>query len=108
MKENSKNFIGSFRPDAADSLRWSANYGYAEAPAALGRLYLEGRPESATDADAGKDLMVSSFTPALEQVLAQAAKWLRKAADQGHVEAKRLFGTVLAKPREFTSRIHWL
>lgn len=100
MKEDSKRFIGSFRPDAADSLRWSANHGYAEAPAALGRPYSEGRPGSATDADAGKDLIVSSFTPALVQDLAQAAKWLRKAADQGHAEAKRLLGTVLAKPRE--------
>ncbi len=63
----------------------------------LGGSIFEGRPERATDTDTGKDLIVSSFTPAFEQDLARAAKWLRKAADQGHIEAKRLLRTVLAK-----------
>ena len=76
-----------------------ADDGDADAQAALGRLYFEGRAERATDTDTGKDLIVSSFTPAFEQDLGQAAKWLRKAAAQGHAEAKQLLATVLAKAK---------
>ena len=99
MKEKSKDFICFYRPDVSHSLRWDADHGDPEAQAALGRLYFEGRAERAADIDIGKDLMVSSFTPAFEQDFAQAAKWLRKAAEQGHAAAKRLLGTVLAKAK---------
>lgn len=99
MKDGSKDFICFYRPDISHSLTWDADQGDAKAQAALGRLYFEGRPERATDTDTGKDLIVSSFTPAFEQDLARAAKWLRPAADQGHVEAKRLLGSVLAKAK---------
>ncbi len=99
MEPKSKDFICLYRPSADDSVRWNAEHGDAEAQAALGWLYLEGRLEHATDTDTGKDLIVSSFTPAFEQDLAAAAKWLRKAADQGHAEAKRLLATLLAKAK---------
>ena len=99
MKEGSKDFICFYRPDISHSLRWDADHGDPEAQAALGRLYFEGRPERAWDTDTDKDLIVSSFTPAFEQDLTLAAEWLQKAADQGHAEAKRLLGTVLAKAK---------
>jgi TPR repeat protein len=97
MKEKSKDYICFYRPDVSHSLRPDADHGDPDAQAALGRLFFEGRPQHATDTDAGKDLIVSSFTPAFEQDLVQAAKWLQKAADQGHAEAKRLLETVLAE-----------
>ena len=64
---------------------------------ALGRLYFEGRPESVSNT--GNGSIVSSFTPAVEQDVAGAVKWLRKAAKRGHTEAKCLLETVLAKAK---------
>ncbi len=100
MKEKPKDSICFYRPDAGDSLWSDADHGDPEAQAALGRLYFEGRAERATDTDTGRGFIVSSFTPGFEQDLAQAAKWLRKAANQGHAEAKQLLGTVLAKSKD--------
>lgn len=94
-----KGFICFYRPNLSHSLRWNAEHGDAEAHATLGRLYFEGRPERATDNDTGKDLLVSSFTPAVEQDPVQATKWLRGASNQGHEEAKQLLETLLAKAR---------
>lgn len=50
----------------------------------------------ATDTDTGKAL-ISSFTPAVEPNLAEAVKWLRRAASQGHVEAKVMLEKALSK-----------
>ncbi len=80
------------------SLRHSAEQGDVEAQAALGRLYFEGRPETSSSDDTG-DVVVSSFTPAFEPNLTQSVKWLRKAAKQGHAEAKSLLETVLGKAK---------
>ena len=85
-----KDFMCMYRPNLSHSLSRDAEHGDAEAQAALGRLYLKGRPEQSTE---------SSFTPAVEQNPAQATEWLRKAADQGHAEAKRLLESALAKTR---------
>ncbi len=98
MKEDSKDFICFYRPAVSHTLTWDAEHGDREAQAALGRLYFEGRSEHA-NTDTGKGLIVSSFTPAFEQDLPQAARWLRKAARQGHLEAKRLLEIVLAKAK---------
>lgn len=91
-----KQFICFYRPGVGRSLQSDAESGDIEAQFALGRLYFEGRP-TATSETHGKDLVVSSFTPAFEPNLPLAVKWLRGAADQGHTEAARLLETVLAK-----------
>lgn len=91
-----KQFMCFYRPGVGRWLQSDAEGGDIEAQFALGRLYFEGRETSTSD-DHGKDLVVSSFTPAFEPNLALAVKWLRRAADQGHPEATRLLETVLAK-----------
>ena len=98
MKEKPKDFICFYRPDAGDSLWGDADRGNPEAQAALGRLYLEGSPKRTSDIET-EDAIVSSFTPAFEPDLSQATKWLQKAARQGHTEAKRLLGAILAKAK---------
>jgi len=84
-----------YRPGADDLIRPHAERGEADAQVALGRLYFEGRPQRATVDDTGKELIVTSFTPAIEPNPIQAVKWILKANNQGHAEAKRLLGTVL-------------
>jgi TPR repeat protein len=91
-----KQFMCFYRPGVGRSLQSDAEGGDIEAQFALGRLYFEGRPTATSDTH-GKDLVVSSFTPAFEPNLPLAVKWLRGAADQGHIEAERLLETVLAK-----------
>ncbi len=98
MEEKPKDFICFYRPDAGDSLWGDAGRGNPEAQAALGRLYLEGSPQRTSDIET-EDAIVSSFTPAFEPDLSQATKWLQKAARQGHTEAKRLLGAILAKAK---------
>lgn len=98
MKEKPKDFICFYRPDASESLRWEADRGNPDAQTALGRLYLEGSPQRTSDTET-EDLLVSSYTPAFEPDLAQATKWLQKAARQGHAGAKRLLGAILAKAK---------
>ena len=92
-------FICFYRPSPRSSLHREADRGDAEAQAELGRLYFEGRPKSAVDAKYESGLVVGSYTPPVEQDLTAAVKWLRKAADQGHADAKRLIETVLAKAK---------
>ena len=96
-KDGTKDFICFYRPAVTASLEREAARGDVEAQAALGRLYFEGRPESASNTNTDNRSIVSSFTPAVEQE--GAVKWLRKAAKQGHTEAKRLLETVLAKAK---------
>ena len=93
-----KRFMCFYRPGPGGSLRHDAEQGDVEAQAALGRLYFEGRPETTSSDDTG-DVVMSSFTPAVEPNLAQSVKWLRKAANKGHADAKRLLETVLAKAK---------
>lgn len=92
-------FICFYRPSPTSSLHREADRGDAEAQAELGRLYFEGRPESARNTKYETGLLVGSYTPAVEQNLTAAVKWLRRAADQGHADAKRLLETVLAKAK---------
>lgn len=88
-----------YRPGADDFLRPDAERGDANAQVALGRLYFEGRPQRATVNDTGKGVVVTSFTPAIEPNPIQAVKWVLRAANQGHAEARRLLGTVLVMIR---------
>ena len=92
-----KQFMCFYRPNVDHPIRSDAESGDADAQFALGRLYFEGRRQTSTSDERHNDLVVSSFTPAFEPDLAQAVKWLRKAADQGHAEAKGFLETVLAK-----------
>lgn len=92
-------FICFYRPSPTSSLHREADRGDAEAQAELGRLYFEGRAKSARDTEYESGLVVGSYTPAVEQDLTAAVKWLRKAANQGHADAKRLLETVLAKAK---------
>lgn len=97
-----KPFMCFYRPDPGGPLRHHAERGDMEAQAALGRLYFEGRLETSSSDETG-GVVVSSFTPAVQPNLTQSVKRLRKAAKQGHAEAKRLLETVLAKARACTS-----
>lgn len=90
-----KRFMCFYRPDPGGSLRHDAEQGDVEAQAALGRLYFEGRSETTSSDDTG-DVVMSSFTPAVTPNLTQSVKWLRKAANKGHADAKCLLKTVLA------------
>ena len=90
-----KRFMCLYRPDPGGSLLHDAEQGDVEAQAALGRLYFEGRSETTSSNDTG-DVVMSSFTPAVKPDLTQSVMWLRKAANQGHADAKRLLKTVLA------------
>ena len=98
MKEKPKDFICFYRSNASESLSWDADRGNSEAQAALGRLYLEGSPKRTSKTET-ENLIVSSFTPAIEPDLSQATKWLQKAARQGHAGAKRLLAAILAKAK---------
>ena len=93
------NYICFYRPSPAHSLLGLAGRGDAEAQAALGRLYLEGRPATSHDTYDGDEITVSSFTPAFPRDRAEAASWLQKAADQGHAAARRLLDVVRTRAR---------
>ncbi len=99
MPKDDAEFICFYRPSPTSSLHREADRGDAEAQAELGRLYFEGRPKSARDRKYDNGLVVGSYTPPVEQDLIAAVKWLRKAANQGHADAKRLLETVLAKAK---------
>ena len=64
-------------------------------PRALAASTSKAAPKTTSSDDTG-DVVMSSFTPAVEPNLTQSVKWLKKAANQGHADAKRLLETVLA------------
>lgn len=94
-----KDFICFYRPSPTASLEREAARGDVEAQARLGRLYFEGRPKIISNTNGAKGGLVSSFTPAVEQHLPSAVKWLGKAAARGHADAKRLLDTALARAK---------
>jgi len=74
-----------YRPTFSHTLLSDADRGDADAQFELGRVYFEGRDDSSTSA---------SFTPGVERNHATASAWLKKAAAQGHTEARQLLEVV--------------
>ncbi|MEO8500474.1 MAG: tetratricopeptide repeat protein [Vicinamibacteria bacterium] len=66
----------------------SAESGDVDAQFALGQLYFEGAPENSIGV---------GFNPAVLQDLPAAARWLERAADQGHAGARNLLGSMYAE-----------
>ena|SRR6186713_1225165 len=96
MDPKAKRFMCIYRPTSVHSIISEAERGDVEAQAKLGRLYFEGRPQRGTSSET-RNAIMASFTPAFEQNLAAAVKWLSMAARQGHPESKRLLATIIAK-----------
>lgn len=91
-KAEEPSFMCLYRPDFGLSLFDPAEAGDADAQCELGRLYLEGRAEESHTSYSGQDGrdIICSYTPAFEPHHPLAMKWLQKAADQGHAEARQL------------------
>ncbi len=61
---------------------------------------IEGRPAKSPVAESSRNAFCRSHRRDADPVpLAQSVKWLRKAANKGHAEAKRMLETVLAKAK---------
>lgn len=88
-----------YRPDFSHTLMSDLDKGDADAQFEMGRLYFEGRADESHASQGGKDGKdgkdtISSFTPGVPRQYVEAARLLQLAADQGHVEARRLLEVV--------------
>lgn len=95
-KESAPSFICLYRRDPGAGLLGPAEQGDANAQYELGRLRFEGRAAESHTRFYGKDGkdVVASDLPARDRNYLSAEKWLQKAADQGHPEARQLLEVV--------------